>query len=186
MCWCSKAWPTLNFTVEKPKTYSQTSSVPLCRQTSPPLWIHREQAYVSETPPKWILVLLWNDIKLIADSKVILAIRRAEHLRRLVYVACNAKAAMNNFIEWVPYSLLWMLFNRLDLIKCKFISSLCRAPSNRVHGTPFRPVRAMAVDLFPQTMHMEMLLLLERVDYNSQEQQPSSAQEETLVAEPAQ
>lgn len=50
-------------------------------------------------------------------------------------------------------------------------SSLCRAPSNRVHGAPFRPVRAMAVDLFPQTMHMEMLLLLERVDYSSQQQQ---------------
>lgn len=99
-------------------------------------------------------------------SKVILAIRRAEHLKRLVYVACNAKAAMNNFID------------------------LCRAPSNRVHGTPFRPVRAMAVDLFPQTMHMEMLLLLERVDYNSQEQQqqqqPSGTQDETLVTEPAQ
>uniref|UniRef100_A0A7N6BVZ5 tRNA (uracil(54)-C(5))-methyltransferase n=1 Tax=Anabas testudineus TaxID=64144 RepID=A0A7N6BVZ5_ANATE len=76
-------------------------------------------------------------------SKVILAIRRAEHLKRLVYVACNAKAAMNNFID------------------------LCRAPSNRVHGAPFRPVRAMAVDLFPQTMHVEMLLLLERVDYDS-------------------
>ncbi|XP_039658518.1 tRNA (uracil-5-)-methyltransferase homolog A isoform X2 [Perca fluviatilis] len=79
-------------------------------------------------------------------SKVILAIRRAEHLKRLVYVACNAKAAMNNFID------------------------LCRAPSNRVHGAPFRPVRAMAVDLFPQTMHVEMLLLLERVDYDSQQQ----------------
>lgn len=89
-------------------------------------------------------------------SKVILAIRRAEYLKRLVYVACNAKAAMNNFID------------------------LCRAPSNRVHGAPFRPVRAMAVDLFPQTMHVEMLLLLERVDYNSQqEQQSSSTQEET-------
>uniref|UniRef100_A0A8C4I0G0 tRNA (uracil(54)-C(5))-methyltransferase n=1 Tax=Dicentrarchus labrax TaxID=13489 RepID=A0A8C4I0G0_DICLA len=89
------------------------------------------------------------------DSKVILAIRRAEHLKRLVYVACNAKAAMNNFID------------------------LCRAPSNRVHGAPFRPVRAMAVDLFPQTMHVEMLLLLERVDYNSQQQQTSSTQEKT-------
>ncbi|XP_037536527.1 tRNA (uracil-5-)-methyltransferase homolog A [Nematolebias whitei] len=80
-------------------------------------------------------------------SKVILAIRRAEHLKRLVYVACNAKAAMANFID------------------------LCRAPSNRVHGAPFRPVRALAVDLFPQTMHVEMLLLLERVDYDSQQQQ---------------
>uniref|UniRef100_A0A8C1MKM0 tRNA (uracil(54)-C(5))-methyltransferase n=1 Tax=Cyprinus carpio TaxID=7962 RepID=A0A8C1MKM0_CYPCA len=74
-------------------------------------------------------------------SKVILAIRRAEHLKRLVYVACNAKAAMNNFID------------------------LCRAPSNRVRGSPFRPVRAMAVDLFPQTMHCETILLFERVDY---------------------
>ncbi|XP_058491944.1 tRNA (uracil-5-)-methyltransferase homolog A [Solea solea] len=90
-------------------------------------------------------------------SKVILSIRRAEHLKRLVYVACNAKAAMNNFID------------------------LCRAPSNRVHGAPFRPVRSMAVDLFPQTMHVEMLLLLERVDYDSQKQQqpPSNNQEET-------
>uniref|UniRef100_A0A8D3CP45 tRNA (uracil(54)-C(5))-methyltransferase n=1 Tax=Scophthalmus maximus TaxID=52904 RepID=A0A8D3CP45_SCOMX len=79
-------------------------------------------------------------------SKVILAIRRAEHLKRLVYVACNAKAAMNNFID------------------------LCRAPSNRVRGAPFRPVRAMAVDLFPQTMHVEMLLLLERVDYDDSAQ----------------
>lgn len=82
-------------------------------------------------------------------SKVILAIRRAAHLKRLVYVACNAKAAMNNFID------------------------LCRAPSKRVHGAPFRPVRAMAVDLFPQTIHVEMLLLLERVDYDSQPQQTS-------------
>ncbi|XP_020510473.2 tRNA (uracil-5-)-methyltransferase homolog A [Labrus bergylta] len=88
-------------------------------------------------------------------SKVVLAIRRAEHLKRLVYVACNAKAAMNNFID------------------------LCRAPSNRVHGAPFRPVRAMAVDLFPQTMHVEMLLLLERVDYTSQQQPATAPKEET-------
>lgn len=82
-----------------------------------------------------------------------------------------------------------MLMNRSGLLIWKnFLSSLCRAPSNRVHGTPFRPVRAMAVDLFPQTMHMEMLLLLERVDYSSQEQQqqPSRAQDQTLVTEPAQ
>ncbi|KAI7813700.1 tRNA (uracil-5-)-methyltransferase homolog A [Triplophysa rosa] len=76
-------------------------------------------------------------------SKVILAIRKAEHLKRLVYVACNAKAAMNNFID------------------------LCRAPSNRVRGAAFRPMRAMAVDLFPQTMHCETILLFERVDYRT-------------------
>ncbi|KAM9857910.1 tRNA (uracil-5-)-methyltransferase homolog A [Aulostomus maculatus] len=104
--------------------------------------------------PNILNALVSSNITAIVDppraglhTKVILAIRRAEHVKRLVYVACNAKAAMNNFID------------------------LCRAPSNRVHGAPFRPVRAMAVDLFPQTMHVEMLLLLERVDYNSQDQQ---------------
>uniref|UniRef100_A0AAR2JKV6 tRNA (uracil(54)-C(5))-methyltransferase n=1 Tax=Pygocentrus nattereri TaxID=42514 RepID=A0AAR2JKV6_PYGNA len=88
------------------------------------------------------------------DSKVILAIRRAEHLKRLVYVACNAKAAMNNFVD------------------------LCRAPSNRVRGNPFRPVRAMAVDLFPQTMHCETILLFERVDYsaNANSTEPQTAE----------
>ncbi|XP_027715171.1 tRNA (uracil-5-)-methyltransferase homolog A [Vombatus ursinus] len=74
-------------------------------------------------------------------SKVILAIRRAEHLKKLLYVSCNPRAAMSNFVD------------------------LCRAPSNRVKGSPFRPVRAVAVDLFPQTPHCEMLILFERVDH---------------------
>lgn len=101
--------------------------------------------------PKVLSALVSANLTAIVDPpraglhpKVILAIRRAEHLKRLVYVACNAKAAMTNFVD------------------------LCRAPSKRVRGSPFRPVRAMAVDLFPQTMHCEMLLLLERVDYSSQ------------------
>ncbi|NWW91581.1 TRM2A methyltransferase, partial [Rhynochetos jubatus] len=74
-------------------------------------------------------------------SKVILAIRRAEHLKKLIYVSCNPRAAMSNFVD------------------------LCRAPSNRVRGASFRPVKAMAVDLFPQTRHCELLLLFERPDY---------------------
>uniref|UniRef100_A0A8D2KHQ9 tRNA (uracil-5-)-methyltransferase homolog A n=1 Tax=Urocitellus parryii TaxID=9999 RepID=A0A8D2KHQ9_UROPR len=75
------------------------------------------------------------------DSKVILAIRRAENLKRLLYVSCNPRAAMSNFVD------------------------LCRAPSNRVKGIPFRPVKAVAVDLFPQTPHCEMLILFERVEH---------------------
>ncbi|KAM4052275.1 tRNA (uracil-5-)-methyltransferase homolog A [Anomaloglossus baeobatrachus] len=74
-------------------------------------------------------------------SKVVIAIRKAEHLKRLIYVSCNPKAALNNFVD------------------------LCRAPSNRVKGRPFRPIRAMAVDLFPQTPHCELLILFERVEY---------------------
>lgn len=34
-----------------------------------------------------------------SDSKVILAIRRAENIRRLLYVSCNPRAAMGNFVE---------------------------------------------------------------------------------------
>ncbi|XP_052510325.1 tRNA (uracil-5-)-methyltransferase homolog A [Budorcas taxicolor] len=74
-------------------------------------------------------------------SKAVLAVRRAENVRRLLYVSCNPRAAMGNFVD------------------------LCRAPSNRVKGTPFRPVKAVAVDLFPQTPHCEMLILFERVEY---------------------
>lgn len=73
--------------------------------------------------------------------KVILAIRRAENLKRLLYVSCNPRAAMGNFVD------------------------LCRGPSNRVKGTPFRPIKAVAVDLFPQTPHCEMLILFERVEH---------------------
>ncbi|NXG65835.1 TRM2A methyltransferase, partial [Hemiprocne comata] len=88
-------------------------------------------------------------------SKVILALRRAEHLKKLIYVSCNPRAAMNNFVD------------------------LCRAPSNRVKGASFRPVKALAVDLFPQTPHCELLILFERVDYangSSSEAMPDAAQ----------
>lgn len=74
-------------------------------------------------------------------SKVILAIRRAEHLKRLIYVSCSARAAMNNFVD------------------------LCRAPSNRVKGAYFKPVRVMAFDMFPQTVYFELVILFERVEY---------------------
>ncbi|KAJ3603949.1 hypothetical protein NHX12_028690 [Muraenolepis orangiensis] len=113
--------------------------------------------------PKILNALVSPNVTAIVDppraglhSKVVLALRRAEHLKRLVYVSCNAKAAMANFIDF------------------------CRAPSNRVRGAPFRPARCMAVDLFPQTGHMEMVLLLERVDYSSQNA-GGEQQEETVV-----
>ncbi|XP_068767662.1 tRNA (uracil-5-)-methyltransferase homolog A isoform X1 [Struthio camelus] len=98
--------------------------------------------------PSLINVLAPQNLVTIVDppraglhSKVILAIRRAEHLKKLIYVSCNPRAAMNNFVD------------------------LCRAPSNRVKGASFRPVKAMAVDLFPQTRHCELLIFFERAEY---------------------
>ncbi|NXI36259.1 TRM2A methyltransferase, partial [Galbula dea] len=98
--------------------------------------------------PSLINVLAPENLVTIVDppraglhSKVILAIRRAEHLKKLIYVSCNPRAAMSNFVD------------------------LCRAPSNRVKGASFRPLKAMAVDLFPQTRHCELLIFFERVEY---------------------
>nr|AAI42551.1 LOC100101284 protein [Xenopus laevis] len=84
-------------------------------------------------------------------SKVIIAIRKAEHLKQLIYVSCNPKAAMNNFVD------------------------LCRAPSNRVKGRPFRPIKALAVDLFPQTPHFELVILFERMEPVETVSEPSKS-----------
>ncbi|XP_075390353.1 tRNA (uracil-5-)-methyltransferase homolog A isoform X1 [Tenrec ecaudatus] len=94
---------------------------------------------VSRLGPQQIVAIL-DPPRAGLHSKVILAMRRAANLKRLLYVSCNPRAAMGNFVD------------------------LCRAPSNRVRGSPFRPVKAVAVDLFPQTPHCEMLILFERVE----------------------
>lgn len=65
-------------------------------------------------------------------------LRSAERIERLIYISCNAQAAMKSFID------------------------LCRAQSNAYAGIPFIPVKAMAVDLFPDTPHCEFILVLER------------------------
>ena len=40
--------------------------------------------------------------------------------------------------------------------------SLCGRKSNRVKGDPFRPVSAIPIDMFPQTPHCELVIVLER------------------------
>lgn len=39
---------------------------------------------------------------------------------------------------------------------------LCRATSNSSPGTPFRPVKVTAVDMFPHTDCVEVVMLFER------------------------
>lgn len=60
--------------------------------------------------------------------------------------------------------------------------SLCRAPSNRVKGSPFRPVKAIAVDLFPHTMHCELLFFFERVQH-SRDKPSEEVQNSTEIPE---
>ncbi|XP_074641101.1 tRNA (uracil-5-)-methyltransferase homolog A-like [Tubulanus polymorphus] len=91
-----------------------------------------------------------NDIVAIVDPpraglhpKVIQTIRKCVQINKLVYVSCSPNSAMMNFED------------------------LSRPISKRVKGAPFIPVKAVPVDLFPDTAHCEMIIVFERVtDYD--------------------
>ncbi|GAM17714.1 hypothetical protein SAMD00019534_008890 [Acytostelium subglobosum LB1] len=71
---------------------------------------------------------------------VIKCLRQFESMKRLVYVSCN----QNSLIQ--------------DAAK------LCKSITNTMRGTPFKPVKALAVDLFPHTELVEVVVLFERID----------------------
>jgi tRNA (uracil-5-)-methyltransferase len=71
-------------------------------------------------------------------SSIIKAIRKCTALKRLVYVSCRQEAFLDN------------------------VGELCRSESNTLVGAPFRPTRAAAVDMFPHTSHVELVVLFER------------------------
>jgi hypothetical protein len=52
--------------------------------------------------------------------------------------------------------------NPMTLLTCACFDSLCRPASKNYQGTPFQLIQAQGVDLFPQTPHMEVVLLLLR------------------------
>ncbi|KAJ3191293.1 tRNA methyltransferase 2 [Irineochytrium annulatum] len=68
------------------------------------------------------------------SSKVIQAVRACEAIQRVIYVSCDFKQAFSNVID------------------------LCRPPTNKHRGTPFRPARAVPVDLFPNSKPCELLM----------------------------
>ena len=72
-------------------------------------------------------------------NKVIQAIRECEKLSHVVYIACDASKAVKNFL------------------------GLCRPTSNQYKDIPFRPTRAVPVDLFPHTLHCELLVEFRRI-----------------------
>ncbi|XP_055299211.1 tRNA (uracil-5-)-methyltransferase homolog A [Sitodiplosis mosellana] len=67
------------------------------------------------------------------------ALRNARGLNRFIYIACAPKAAMQN---WIDFS---------------------RPCSKTLKGEPFVLKEAAAVDMFPHTEHIEMVLLFERL-----------------------
>ena len=71
---------------------------------------------------------------------VVKALRACPELRRLVFVSCHAPAFVQNAV------------------------GLCRPTSAGFPGAPFVVRRAAPVDLFPDTEHCELVVLLERED----------------------
>ncbi|XP_067404508.1 tRNA (uracil-5-)-methyltransferase homolog B [Emydura macquarii macquarii] len=87
------------------------------------------------------LVAVVNPSRAGLHYRVVRAIRNCKAIRTLVYVSCKPEGeAMRNFLE------------------------LCCPPDpgKKLAGEPFTPVLAVPVDLFPHTMHCELVMLLTR------------------------
>lgn len=72
-------------------------------------------------------------------QKVLFTLRKCEKIQTLIYVACNAQAAMKNFVD------------------------LTRPYSNAFKGKPFIPVKLIPVDMFPDSPHFELIIVFKRL-----------------------
>ncbi|CAG9102898.1 unnamed protein product [Plutella xylostella] len=70
--------------------------------------------------------------------RAITQLRNTQKVTRLVYISCSPASAVKNFVD------------------------LSRASSKTLRGAPFVPVRAVPVDMFPNTRHVELAILFER------------------------
>ncbi|CAL0334046.1 unnamed protein product [Lupinus luteus] len=96
---------------------------------------------------------------------VIKALRTHPGLRRLVYISCNPESLIANAIELCTPSPVEIKKGNPDFRGWKNISSAgvarYRAKSMPI-SEPFKPVKAVAVDLFPHTPQCELVMLFER------------------------
>jgi len=91
-------------------------------------------------------------------AKALTAIRNNLFIKRLVYVSCDARAAMKNFVD------------------------LCRPESKTCKGDPFIPRKIVPVDLFPHTSGFELVLLFERVSKEEIKKFEAETSEEEIMA----
>ncbi|KAG6503890.1 hypothetical protein ZIOFF_036214 [Zingiber officinale] len=95
---------------------------------------------------------------------VIKSLRTHPRIRRLVYISCNPESLVANAIELCTPTADepekakgnrgWRKMSSAGLARHR--------TKSMPKSEPFRPVRVMAVDMFPHTPHCEMVMLLER------------------------
>lgn len=73
-----------------------------------------------------------------SEVKSIQHLRNAENISKLVYISCSPEQVIKNWVD------------------------LMRPVSKTMKGNPFLPKTAVAVDLFPHTHHVELVILFER------------------------
>lgn len=95
-----------------------------------------DEETTSTTPQKIVAVL--DPPRAGLHKRCCQVLRNNKRIERLIYVSCSPQGAMRSFVD------------------------LCRAESNAYGGVPFFPTQAIAVDLFPDTPHCELIVVLER------------------------
>ncbi|KAM4096113.1 hypothetical protein ACJW30_08G080500 [Castanea mollissima] len=96
---------------------------------------------------------------------VIKALRTHPRLRRLVYISCNPESLVANAIELCtpsPESIEKGNKNNRGWRNMSGTGLARHRAKSMPPSEPFQPVKAMAVDLFPHTVHCELVMLLER------------------------
>lgn len=97
---------------------------------------------------------------------VIKVLRTHSRLKRLVYISCNPESLVANAIELcTPSADKTEKGNNKNNRGWRNMSSASLArhrAKSMPNSEPFKPVKAMAVDLFPHTSHCELVMLLER------------------------
>ncbi|EME26994.1 tRNA (uracil-5-)-methyltransferase homolog A [Galdieria sulphuraria] len=71
---------------------------------------------------------------------VIKTLRNVVQIKRLIYISCNPANLVGNAV------------------------GLCRPKSNAFRGEPFKPIKAVGVDMFPYTEHVELVTLFHRIE----------------------
>ncbi|KAL0079720.1 S-adenosyl-L-methionine-dependent methyltransferase [Phycomyces blakesleeanus] len=80
-------------------------------------------------------------------ASVIRAVRESSKINKVIFISCDAKQAMANF------------------------TALCRPQSNRFKGVPFKPTKAISIDLFPHSDHSELMIEFERIELPTEDEE---------------